>query len=334
MARKSTSAPTAYDRYLYRIQPDGSMDPLYANGVLLGRNSESGLDSYSTPFEVADVVSFHKFFTNGSVERYTLDPGDESSVLTGSLSGLPSSVPWYAEPTWDLRTLDGRLFVVKKPDNSSPPSLVVVDRSFSSVSASLLPSVYPGQPDPILALQPDRLTLPDFLLRKLHSYNAGSYTSTWLRLEGDTDSDGDGIADFAETGSGTYVDASDTGTSPTEADSDGDGLTDFAEIVTHRSNPNLVDSDGDGFTDFYEVTTGYSPTDATSQPATLLRAVPAVELRMATRIGALYRIETTNDLETWDDTGIQIEGDGNEVRDLFMRVDQKGKYWRAVEIIE
>ena len=45
------------------------------------------------------------------------------------------------------------------------------------------------------------------------------------------DSDGDTLPDCAETGTGVFVDATDTGTSPTEADTDGDGLGDGEEVV-------------------------------------------------------------------------------------------------------
>ena len=45
-------------------------------------------------------------------------------------------------------------------------------------------------------------------------------------LVADGDDDGDGLADSAETGSGNYVDGTDTGTSPLNPDTDGDGICD------------------------------------------------------------------------------------------------------------
>lgn len=45
------------------------------------------------------------------------------------------------------------------------------------------------------------------------------------------DTDGDTLPDCAETGTGVFVDATDTGTSATEADTDGDGLDDGEEVV-------------------------------------------------------------------------------------------------------
>ena len=46
----------------------------------------------------------------------------------------------------------------------------------------------------------------------------------------DTDIDGDGLANGLETNTGTYVDASNTGTNPLDADSDDDGYNDGSEV--------------------------------------------------------------------------------------------------------
>ncbi len=64
---------------------------------------------------------------------------------------------------------------------------------------------------------------------------AGSFPT--LDLDGDLaqffldeDDDGDGIEDVHETGTGVFVSATNTGTSPTRADSDGDGFDDGDEV--------------------------------------------------------------------------------------------------------
>ncbi|MES2708730.1 MAG: hypothetical protein V4726_19195 [Verrucomicrobiota bacterium] len=82
------------------------------------------------------------------------------------------------------------------------------------------------------------------------------------------DTDGDGLGDAAETATGVYVSAADTGSSVLLADTDGDGLSDSAEVnaVQLRSNPWLANSDGDIYNDASElrrdgdpgVTTEYS----------------------------------------------------------------------------
>ena len=53
------------------------------------------------------------------------------------------------------------------------------------------------------------------------------------------DSDGDTLPDCAETGTGVFIDATDTGTSPTQADTDGDGLSDGDEVMGTVGGLNL-----------------------------------------------------------------------------------------------
>jgi predicted flap endonuclease-1-like 5' DNA nuclease len=50
-------------------------------------------------------------------------------------------------------------------------------------------------------------------------------------LVADSDDDGDGLSDSVETDTGTYVDASDTGTDPLNPDTDGDGVCDGPNAV-------------------------------------------------------------------------------------------------------
>lgn len=77
------------------------------------------------------------------------------------------------------------------------------------------------------------------------------------------DTDGDGLNDFVETGTGVFVSASDTGSDPLRADTDGDRLSDGAEVTgLFSSNPNLADTDGDGADDRTEQRAGTVPTDA------------------------------------------------------------------------
>ncbi len=76
------------------------------------------------------------------------------------------------------------------------------------------------------------------------------------------DTDGDTLLDGVESGSGMFVDDTDTGTSPTNGDTDGDGLGDGVETNTDvfvdaddtGSDPNQPDSDLDGLPDGWEVT--------------------------------------------------------------------------------
>ncbi|MDB6134096.1 MAG: hypothetical protein JWM59_2339 [Verrucomicrobiales bacterium] len=88
-----------------------------------------------------------------------------------------------------------------------------------------------------------------------------------------TDTDGDGLKDGVETGTGVFVSATNTGTDPLDADSDNDGLADnvetgtgvFVSAANTGSDPNKSDTDTDGLSDHYEVTySGTSPLSAAS----------------------------------------------------------------------
>lgn len=83
------------------------------------------------------------------------------------------------------------------------------------------------------------------------------------------DTDGDGLNDDIENGSGNYVDPTDTGSDPALWDTDGDGLSDGEEVSLangYVTNPNWVDTDGDQFSDALEISLGTSPTDAAESP--------------------------------------------------------------------
>ncbi|HEY5913247.1 MAG TPA: LamG-like jellyroll fold domain-containing protein [Verrucomicrobiae bacterium] len=88
------------------------------------------------------------------------------------------------------------------------------------------------------------------------------------------DTDGDGLRDGVETGTGIWTSATDTGTDPLNPDVDGDGLLDGAETRTGvfvsaantGSDPYLPDTDFDGYGDFTEVLLGSSPVNFSSIP--------------------------------------------------------------------
>ena len=97
------------------------------------------------------------------------------------------------------------------------------------------------------------------------------------------DSDGDGLMDGPETGTGTFVSASNTGSNPLVADTDGDSLRDGPEVNNYLTNPNLPDTDNDGESDGLEVVQGSNPLDPASVAATL--GIAVVD---GTRDDALY----------------------------------------------
>ena len=68
-----------------------------------------------------------------------------------------------------------------------------------------------------------------------------THTVTQATIDPEADADGDGVLDVAETSSGAFVDATDTGTNPRLADSDGDGVKDGVELAD-QTDPNDSES--------------------------------------------------------------------------------------------
>jgi autotransporter-associated beta strand protein len=90
-----------------------------------------------------------------------------------------------------------------------------------------------------------------------------------------TDTDGDTLGDLAENNTGTWVNATSTGTNPTSTDTDADALRDNFETNTGTNvsatntgtNPLLADTDNDGAGDWYEITASFTnPFAASSKP--------------------------------------------------------------------
>ena len=86
------------------------------------------------------------------------------------------------------------------------------------------------------------------------------------------DTDGDGLADGVENGSGDYDGPEATGTDPLNPDTDGDTLSDGVENPTlpydpnnpedqPGTDPNIGDTDGDGLGDGSEIANGTNPTE-------------------------------------------------------------------------
>jgi len=150
-----------------------------------------------------------------------------------------------------------------------------------------------------------------------------------LNVTVNIDTDGDGIFDRYETGTGIYVSPFDTGTSPMNRDSDGDGLNDGVEVNFYLSNPNLHDTDGDGFGDGFEVSAGFSPTSAASTPDAQSSILTAVEYRFNAANGISYRIEASIDLAIWTTIETNIIGAGGVVTRFYSIEGQPKRFFRS-----
>jgi hypothetical protein len=97
-------------------------------------------------------------------------------------------------------------------------------------------------------------TAGDAIAISFGSYNtAYAYDNLSIATYVGTDTDGDGLDDSVETGTGNYVNASNTGTNPNSVDSDGDGLSDGDEVNSYGTDPTTDDTDGDGLLDQDEI---------------------------------------------------------------------------------
>jgi uncharacterized delta-60 repeat protein len=160
-------------------------------------------------------------------------------------------------------------------------------------------------------------------------HNTNGQAFAVMRFEGDIDTDGDGIPDMNETGTGIYISPEDTGTSPTLIDSDGDGLDDGQEVYAYHSNPGVKDTDHDGFEDGFEVSTGYSPTSSASTPEAFSTILSAVEYRFNSALGISYRIEASTDLTIWNTIETDIIGTGGVVTRFYSTEGQPKRYFRS-----
>jgi hypothetical protein len=148
-----------------------------------------------------------------------------------------------------------------------------------------------------------------------------------MAYEGDRD--GDGIIDRYETGTGIYVSATDTGSSPTNPDTDNDDLGDGVELNTYHTDPNRSDTDGDGFGDGFEVTTGFNPASAASSPDTQSSVLTAVEYRFYAGLGMSYRIEVSTDLVNWTTLETNIIGTGGMLTRFYSTQGQPRRFFRT-----
>ncbi|WP_170266690.1 DUF1800 family protein [Brevifollis gellanilyticus] len=152
----------------------------------------------------------------------------------------------------------------------------------SSTDGGISPDALTLEIDPTALLNADGDGLPRWWEQD-HGLNDNLASDAALDLDGDgltnvqeftrgtlprdADSDDDGLKDGAETGTGTFVSITNTGTDPLKSDTDGDTVNDGDELVASpMANPNLADTDGDGTGDAWELRTGYNAASGASTP--------------------------------------------------------------------
>jgi hypothetical protein len=118
-----------------------------------------------------------------------------------------------------------------------------------------------------------------------------------------TDTDGDGLNDSVETGTGKFVSKTDTGSNPTKKDSDGDTLTDDVEVNrTPATNPNKADSDTDSWSDPDEIAWQTDPTNAQDTPTSSVIANSEAEFS-----GTQGKNDWTNGYRIFDPTSGAVD---------------------------
>jgi uncharacterized delta-60 repeat protein len=329
------------DIHVFRIHTDGSLDTTFGSHGRLRIDIRGDIDTVSSMALLPDGgvvmtgstgwVGMNSLFIALNSDGSFRDSFGNGGILEIDVGG--------ADQMSDLKLMpDGRILASGSCELSVTTQFAAVrlmpDGSFDPLfgSGGILRFPSSGNNDAALAIARDGAG-KILILGRTGSANL-TFGGTLLRLVGDPDSDGDGIPDSSETGTGIYVSPFDTGTDPHNPDTDGDGLSDGDEVFKYFTNPILPDTDGDGFIDGYEVQTGKSPTDPTDKPALVAEVRTAIEFTFPTAIGKTYRIEASPDMTAWSAIEENITGTGSAItrfyttRNMpkrFLRVEEQGQ---------
>lgn len=214
------------------------------------------------------VVTLGQNVTSVSVNAPTADTyyWRVDSYLEGNTSGNPVQSTTFT-------------FIVDDTDGDGIPDSFELAHTTPSSNTSLDPAV-DEEGDGLNNLEEYQLgTNPNLADTDSDTLNDGDEVDgAGLRPVTDPtnpDTDGDGLSDGVESNTGSFVDASNTGTDPTSTDSDSDALSDGVETGTGTfvsaadtgTDPTNPDTDGDTAGDWYEVAATFTdPTDANDDP--------------------------------------------------------------------
>ena len=91
------------------------------------------------------------------------------------------------------------------------------------------------------------------------------------------------------------------------------------------------DSDGDGLSDSQEKAHGFDPNIPSEAADGTLSIHPAVEVRMFTLKGQRYHLQSSPDLEFWDDVGEPFEGVGG-YRSVYLPLADSELFLRLMPV--
>jgi uncharacterized delta-60 repeat protein len=324
-----------------RVLPDGNLDPSFASSGKLVMDLHGGPDAAK-----AICIRPNGKIVVGGVTR--TQPGNnddhDNSLFVGLIQNGVLDPSFGSGGVAEIQAsglMDEATAAALMPDGRIVASCTAVfGGEFQFAALRLMPD---GTPDPTLAVGGIvQIPNPDSAgggfthdiardrsggILVLGSSNRGIL----VRLTGDPDTDGDGVVDASETGSGIYVSPFDTGTNPNNRDTDGDGLSDGEEAYQYLTQPLVSDSDSDGFVDGYEVLTGKSPTDPLDKPALIAEARTAIEFTFPSALGKTYRIEDSLDMTGWSPVETGIAGNGGVITRFYTTRNQQKRFFRVEE---
>lgn len=148
---------------------------------------------------------------------------------------------------------------------------------------------------------PAPTSYPEFTVRAVRNQLTidltGLYYDDAVFIELHPDSDGDGLLNKVESGSGTFLDVNDTGSDAFLADSDFDGLPDGKEVRELGLDPNQKDSNGDGVTDLPAYAFDYPNRSFPTFAVTASHCTYEIESTQADDIQ--FSVDCSTDLDAW-----------------------------------